>query len=444
MTKKRLSILGLFAFCAMISLAWGSIQARTARGVILDYRVMDLGARCLLQHGDLYDQSAMMRVYAAEEGSRASVPAHQGGRLLATLQVYPPSAELFFAPFALLPWPVAYCAWIALTVGLMILAAFLMWDAAQVYAPDPPFFLACIVLANSGILFSGGNPAGVAVSLCVIGAWCFFQKRFQWAGVLCMAASLAIKPHDGGLVWFYALILGGIFRKRALQSLAVAAALGLGGILWVSQISPNWAQELRANLSDLSSPGSYNDPSSGVPSLMIHLQIAIAAFRNEPHFYNLVAYLICAPLLLLCFFVSLRVRPSAKGIWLGVATVAVLSLLPLYHRPYDAKILLLTLPACAALWAEGGIMAWLAIAFTGAGILITSDIPVAALSMAPTQSHSEATIANQIKLLLTTRPAPLVLLAMGIFYLWAYLTLYRRERLGLPVTHLAASTHQVT
>ncbi len=419
----------------MIALVWGLIQAQSERGVILDYRVMDLGARCLLQHGDLYKESEMMRVYAAEEGSRAPVPDSQGGRFLATLQVYPPSAELFFAPFALLPWPVAYCTWIALTVGLMILAAFLMWDAAQIYAPDPPFFLACIVLANSGILFSGGNPAGIAVSLCVIGSWCFFQKKFQWAGVFCMAASLAIKPHDGGLVWFYVLILGGVFRKRALQSLAVATALGVAGIAWVSQISPNWSQELRANLAQLSSAGSYNDPSSGVPALMIHLQIAVAAFRNEPHFYNAVTYLVCAPLLLLWFYVTLRIRITSKSIWLGAAAIAVVSLLPVYHRPYDAKILLLTLPACAALWAEGGTVAWLAVAFTGFGILVTSDIPVAVLSMVDATSYSKPGVWNEIKLLLVTRPAPLILLAMGVFYLWAYARLYKKERTSIPPVH---------
>jgi hypothetical protein len=120
--------------------------------------------------------------------------------------------------------------------------------------------------------------------------------------------------------------------------------------------------------------------------------------------------------------------------------IAVLSLLPLYHRPYDAKILLLTLPACAALWAEGGTVAWLAMAFTGAGILITSDIPVAALSMVDAQSFSKPGVLNEIKLLLLTRPAPLILLAMGVFYLWAYVRLYKMDKSGIPYVHSPAET----
>ncbi len=49
--------------------------------------------------------------------------------------------------------------------------------------------------------------------------------RCVWVGILCLAVSLAIKPHDGGLVWLYFILAGGAFRKRALQSLVVTLAL---------------------------------------------------------------------------------------------------------------------------------------------------------------------------------------------------------------------------
>ena len=433
----------MFAFSGIVALVWGHVQAQSARDVILDYRVMDLGARCLLQHGDLYNQSDMMRVYAAEDGSGALAQNNHGARFLATIQVYPPSAELFFAPFAILPWPAAYSLWIGLTFILVLLATFMMWDVAQSYASDPPFYLGCIVLANTGILFSGGNPAGIVVSLCVIGFWCIFQQKLRWAGVLCFAISLAIKPHDGGLLWLYLLMLGGAYRKQALRTLAVAAALTLAGVAWISQVSPNWLQELRANLAQISSAGSYNDPASGVSALMINLQTVIAVLHDKPQFYNGITYLICAPLILLWIVITVRIRQTLRAIWFGAATIAALSLLPVYHRPYDAKILLLTLPACAALWAEGGVVAWLGIAFTSAGILVTSDIPVAALSMVDPQTFSRPGIGNAILLVLTTRPAPLILLAMSIFYLWVYVRLYRSERLetnDVAIAPLESST----
>lgn len=430
--SKRIGILVMFAFCGALALVWGQVAAQSARGVILDYRVMDLGARCLLQHGDPYNEADMLRVYQSENQT-GGVSGPGKSRFLATTQVYPPTAELVFAPFALLPWSEAYRVWIAVTFGFLLLATFLMWDIAQNYASDPPFFLACIVLANSGILFSGGNPAGIAVSLCVISFWCFYRERFEWAGVACLAISLAIKPHDAGLVWLFLLMLGGAFRKQALRVLAVTAVIGAAALAWIFQVAPNWVEELRANLTALSGAGSYNDPATATPGLIVNLQTVTAAFRNDPRFYNAVTYLVCAPLLVWWLYVTLRGRHSSRRLWLGTAAISALSLLPVYHRPYDAKILLLSLPACAALWAEGGMVAWLAFAFTGAGILITSDIPVAALSMIGAHSYSQPGIWNKIKLLSFTRPAPLILLGMAVFYLWAYAGLLPFKGAGLPV-----------
>jgi hypothetical protein len=263
-------------------------------------------------------------------------------------------------------------------------------------------------------MLAGGNPAGVAVTLCVIATWCFLQNRFATLGVLCMAISLSIKPHDSGLVWVYLLLLGATCRKRALQSLSVVALVAVAAIAWVWRVSPHWVQELRANLGVNGS----NDPAGHAAISMINMQTVLAFFRNDPRFYNLVTYAVCAPLILLCLTVTLRGDRGRKGVWLGIAAITVLSLLPLYHRPYDAKLLLLTLPACALLWAEGGPTRWLALLFTTAGIIVTSEIPLIFLQIAPVPEGPGFT--NRTLALLTTRPAPLILFAEALFYLWIF------------------------
>jgi len=72
-------------------------------------------------------------------------------------------------------------------------------------------------LANCELLIVLGNMAGVAIGLCVVAVWCFLRERYVAAGIFCLAISLAIKPHDSGLVWLYFLLAGGIYRRRALQ-----------------------------------------------------------------------------------------------------------------------------------------------------------------------------------------------------------------------------------
>ena len=270
---------------------------------------------------------------------------------------------------------------------LLTIAAFLMWDVAQAYATDLPFYLAWCMLVNSGGLLAGGNPAGVAVSLAVIGAWCIIRDRFPVAGVICMACSLAIKPHDAGLIWLYLLLLGVSFRRRALQSFLVTALLGIAVIVWVGQVSPHWVQKIQSNLAALASGGSCNDPGGPAAISIVNLQTVLAFFRNDPGFYNGLSIAICAPLILVFLFVAMRLQRSQKGIWLGLATATVLSLLPLYHRPHDAKILLLTIPACAMLWAGGGLTGWMALLFTTGGILATSELPLIAIQVFPVSSR---------------------------------------------------------
>jgi hypothetical protein len=96
-----------------------------------------------------------------------------------------------------------------------------------------------------------------------------------------------------------------------------------------------------------------------------------------------------------------------------------------YHRPYDAKLLLLAVPACAMLWAEKRPIRWLALLVTSAGIVSTSDIPLTILIILTGALHIPAAgFSGQIVKFVLMRPTPLILLAMGIFYLWVYMRRY--------------------
>ena len=73
------------------------------------------------------------------------------------------------------------------------------------------------------------------------------------------------------------------------------------------------------------------------------------------------------------------------------------------------------------LWAEGGPIRWLALLVTTAAIVSTADIPMTILLMLTRNLHiSTVGISGQMLTVMLTRPAPLLLLAMGIFYLWIY------------------------
>jgi len=424
MNRARWIALVCLLLCCGFSVVWGFSCARGVTGWA-DFKSVYYGTKSLLQRHDPYINSELNSVYRADGGDRLPEGIQESPVLGPYINI--PTTSIFVAPFALLPWETAHLLWTIVTADSLILAAFLMWNLGARHAPHLSLFLICFLLVNSEILFCGGNPAGIVISLCVVAVWCFLEERYVPAGILCLAVSLAIKPHDAGLVWLYFLLAGGVYRKRALQSLLVMAAFAGLTFLWVTPIAPHWIEELHSNLSATSAPGGINEPgpasfSGRKASMVIDLQAAVSVFRDDPRIYNPVSYLICGSLLLVWSVRTLWLRFSQAGAWIALAAVVPLTMLVTYHRPWDAKLLLLAIPACALLWAEGGLIRWVALLVTAAGIVSTADIPLVILSIF--SSHLQvgtAGIPGQILTLVLMQPVPLILLAMGIFYLWVYL-----------------------
>jgi hypothetical protein len=431
MTKARLDGLYMLLLGSVIFVLLGTVLASTSPAAMVDFRELYYSARCLVQHCDPYNANELMRVTEAEGGFRPWDNAH--ARQVLTQYIYLPTAFSFTVPFAMLPWGIAHILWMALLLGSLIFASFLIWNVGADSAPILSGLLIGFLLANSEVLALVGNMAGIAISLCVVAVWCFVRERFVLAGVACLAISLAVKPHDAGLVWLYFLLAGGVYRKRALQTLAATVAVGLPGILWVWHVSPHWIQEWTSNVAAFSGRGGMSDPgptsvgSHGL-GMQVNLQAVISVFRDDPHFYNPVTYLICAPLLLLWVLVTLRSRPLPARAWIGLAAIAALSLLPIYHRQTDTKLLLLTVPACAMLWAEGGLTGRLALLVTTAGFVFNGDVTWAILLGTINRLHlPTAGLSGQILMAVQVFPAPLALLATGVFYLWVYVRRGSRE-----------------
>lgn len=418
MPKMRLKAYFLLLLCGSFSVFWGLSLQRSAPARALDFKLIYIASRCLFQQCDPYQTNRLDLVNQVQVRDRSLDP---------TIRLtYPPTIFSVVAPFALLPWQLARWLWLALTISCFLIAACLMWDFGARYAPDLALLLICFLVANCQIIVLLENAAGMAVSLCVIAVWCFVRSRFVGGGVLCLALSLIIKPHDAGFVWLFFLLTRGPQRKRALQALIVAAVLSLPAIIWVSNVSPHWVKELNSNLAITAGRGNSSDPGPNsvtghTPNMIISLQAVFSVMRDNPRFYNAATYLVCAPLFLLWAIKVFRTRFSQESSWLAIAAIVPLTMLVTYHRPYDAKLILLAIPACAMLWAKGGQMAQWAFAFTSAAVFFTADIPLGMVVVFAENLHLKATgFAGKALTILLDRPAPLVLLAMAAFYLWVF------------------------
>lgn len=415
----------MLATAAGFSILIAILLVRGVPGGMMGFPGLYYGTQCLLHHGDPYNPHALQSFYAA---AGAIPPGESPARLQAvTLYVNLPPTFLFVAPFTLLPMHATQALWCSLLVLLFLLATFLVWRLAAESSRRVALLLASIVLANSFILFSGGNTAGFVVALTVIAAWCFLQQRSELAGVLCLAVALTIKPHDSGLVWLYFLLAAPHLRKRALQSAALAAALTAVSVAWVSIAVPHWLPEMRANLAAISAPAGINEPGPGsigvgTADMIVDLQTVFSILRNSPAFYNAATWLVCGILFVVWVGAVLRARFTAETAWLALSSAAALSMLVTYHRSYDAKLLLLAIPACTLLWPPGGRLAHAARVLTAATLFFTADIPLTIVAI--NADHLSATtpgLLAKLQYIVVGRPAPLLLLISAVFYLWVFI-----------------------
>jgi hypothetical protein len=105
-----------------------------------------------------------------------------------------------------------------------------------------------------------------------------------------------------------------------------------------------------------------------------------------------------------------------------------ITMLMTYHRAYDAKLLLLAIPACAMLWQEGGWKGRGALAVTTAAIVCTADLPLTILSEATARLDvSKMGFFERAWMMPVMRPAPLALLMAAVFYLWVYIQSARKD-----------------
>jgi hypothetical protein len=398
---------------------------------MIDFKEYYLGSRCLLEHHDPYKQSDLAAMYEGDADNL--VPQVCPGcwhRRTDHMTPNFPTTFLLVTPLAILPWTVAKTIWITLTAGCYILAIFLMMNVGADFAPRFCAFMIYLFLINSELLLASGNAAGIVIGLSMIAAWCILRNRFALAGALCLALALVVKPQDAGLIWLYLLLAGGAVRKRALQTVAMAGALTGAAALWTWHIAPQWWQELLSNESALIAPGGINDPgpastgNSGV-DLIISLQTIVSRLKDNPHFYNAVVFLICGALLFMWMRKTLRSPFTQELAWFALAAVVPLSMLFLYHRRYDARLLLLAVPACAMLWRQGGAIAGWMLALNLAVIVATGDFFwIVLLSITHYQGISVA---------FSIFSGPTSLLALATFSVWVY---WRR----VPAAQDAASS----
>jgi hypothetical protein len=417
----------ILGFCSLVYVVRGYHDQRFTLQS-LDFKTVYGGARCLLHGCDPYDSQQIFREYAAAGGPTDDMRPFRPHE-----PIYFPSALSLLTPFALLPWGAAHLLWLAVSTGVFVLAAALIADLCFSLAPILSALFIGLFLLTSTTLIMLAQPAQLTIGLCGIAVWCLLRRKLVPLGVICFALSLALKPHVTGLVWLYFLLRDRPSRKYAWQIAIATVVICLPGVIWASVMpaSSHWLTEIPANVRGITARGLAGDPGPTNPEAVsiAGLQPLLSLYRDDPAFYNAAAEVVGVVLLAIWVVPIIRMRPSLARDYLGIASVTCISLLPIYHREYDTRMLLLTFPAFALLMSRS---VWTRLAtasiMLATLLLITHNWNNFVSTNVMPRIVAQNGSLNVWQTIVWLRPVPVLTMLLAVFYLSALYAWWLGER----------------
>jgi hypothetical protein len=259
--------------------------------------------------------------------------------------VYPPTSLAMLAPFAMLPPRLALTIWFGVTILLLVLQFRALVDLMNWRWRDPRALLligATLFAAPSQFALLSGQLSMPAISLCIIAYWLESKRnRPVLAGVL-IALACALKPQVAGVFVLFYLLIGRWTIARTAIITGTVIAIGAIGAMQLTH--PNWPRAWAYEIYATTVSGKVNDYSwSGhFRDHIIDLKMLLVSWIADP----MMLRIIIAAVALSLFAWYVRASPRSEQrtpqtTLLALATLCAISLLPIYHRVYDAALLVL-------------------------------------------------------------------------------------------------------
>jgi hypothetical protein len=270
-----------------------------------------------------------------------------------------PGAYAALAPLAALPAGLAGGAWLGLCVAAVVVILGCALSLARVRLRSLTAWLviaAALASAPVQTILAVGQLSLPVIGLCFVAMCLARDGRDGWAGVL-LGIAVAVKPQlVAPLLAYYAL---GRRWRLVLPAALVACAVTLVAIVPMQWRGIPWQADWARNLALATTPGGANDPTSSGPwrNQIIDLRAWLFALTDRRDV--VVPAGAAISVLLAGLYVALvaaaraaRAAPAAPAVARGgeprdellpLAALMALTLLPVYHKVYDATVLVLPL-----------------------------------------------------------------------------------------------------
>jgi hypothetical protein len=296
---------------------------------------------------DPYSQDNLVALWPPEVQPFPFVDDLKSGTLLLKRGIptaYPLPTLVLLAPFAILPWPIAHELWLVLTLSAFGVTLFSLLRVVGYHFDDTTTYLFLALAVALAPFHSGlatGNIVIVVVGLCAAAVLTATNQRDSLAGVL-TGVAVCLKPQIGLVVLIYFLLK----RRWKIVSFAiiVVAVLATTAIGRLAASHTSWVANYLLDCRMLFAKGSLGDftEGNGIRFGLVNLQLLTYIFLRDGAPANLCA-LIVSGILAAIWLLLLRRRACKRIDLLDLSTLLVLSLMPLYHRFYDASLLIFPL-----------------------------------------------------------------------------------------------------
>lgn len=327
---------------------------RALHGGSGDSALIYSSARAWLVGANPYDAADTGRVWLEAGGSAEASPAGRGSNVL----LYPPPTFALLTPLSVLPWSMAGPAWAGMNAALWVLALRACAGIAGLRfstAAGRAYWAIGLALAPASTCVAHGQAAIAAVALVAVGQWLRVRAgaapggAARWGVLLGLGG--VIKPQVAGVFSAYEVGRGRWLAVAA--SAAVVVGLAIVGIARMEVAGTPWWSSWRANVAAFTLLDDGNPTvTNPLRYQLINLHYALHTMIESREVVRWLVYAIVAGLCA-AYWAADRGGARRRGDLGALAMAGVATLLVVYHRSYDATVLVFAL-AWGVTAASGG------------------------------------------------------------------------------------------
>jgi hypothetical protein len=274
-------------------------------------------------------------LFVDQDGANGELPTKRG-----IPTPYPLTTFVLLAPLTQLNWSTAEMVWISMNVAAAILSLLGLMFVSGVSWRDPrgQLFLAMgFALAPIHTGLATGNPAILATGLTVGAFWAAESGWLVSSGIL-LGLAVCLKPPLAACLLLYYLVRGR--RKVVGIALLLSSVIASIGLVRLKLAGVDWFPTYFENARLIFAPGSLADFTGNAPVRfnMINLHVLAYAVSGSAALARILSLVCGASLAAAWLWIVLHSESHTEQ--LELSALLVISLLPVYHRFYDAALLI--------------------------------------------------------------------------------------------------------